>query len=620
MLSEEYIPATATYNYMMKDPLLDWFKYHNHSLCDQLKEVTNKNKKYHSLINSTSKNEYNFTQYMMDQGKEFERKIMKMIIKKFTPDRIREINGEEDPRNPSKFKETKKAMEEGVPIIHSGVLHNHKNKTFGIPDLLIRSDWLKYLVEESPIDKKDEKHNGKYYYVVVDIKFTGLLLRADATHLLNSASFPAYKAQLLIYNWALGQVQDYTPNQVYILGRRWKYTSKGETYTGNKCFEKLGIIDYATIDKEYVTQTKNALKWLNEVRSDDAKNWDISNYPLERWELYPNMCNSHDYPWRAIKENLAKSTGELTSLWMVGPKNRNIALENDICQWTDPDCDAKALGITGEKTSKILNEIIGINQNKKDKIRPKLITNNVGQWKVRDDIEFFVDFETCNGVVTDIKNLPYAKNDTIIFMIGVGYIDPETEKWVYKNFTVDRLTNNEEERICNEFAEFIHDKADEYDIVSPKCYHWSHAENTMWADALERINKDILWSWHWVDLLEVFKEEPIVIKGCMAFGLKEVASAMKKHGFILTSWDKKSSCVDGQSAMIAAIKANNEAKYKNKSMKKISIVKQIIKYNEVDVKVLYEILDYLRKNHVINNKRVRKGEQKNKCNKKYKKR
>lgn len=50
--------------------------------------------------------------------------------------------------------------------------------------------------------------------------------------------------------------------------------------------------------------------------------------------------------------------------------------------------------------------------------------------------------------------------------------------------------------------------------------------------------------WDCLDLLVVFKEEPIVINGCMSFGFKDVADAMKKHAFIKTAWNQKSHCVD----------------------------------------------------------------------------
>lgn len=627
ILDDSWISATSTYNYMMKDPLLDWLKHHYNSL-------VHKHRTYRRVVNKClkeSKSSYNFTAYIMEQGVAFEKKVMKLIIKKFGSERVAEIHGELAPRDPIKVKETLDAMRKGIPIIHSGVLHNPQNKTFGIPDLLIRSDWLNFIVDDVPlahnleiksapkladgpeVDQSGEEKpvlRKKWHYRVVDIKFTGLLLRADAIHLLNSVSFPAYKAQLLIYNWALGYMQGYTPDQVYILGRRWKYTSKGETYTGNACFDKLGIIDYSTSDEEYIEQTENALKWLREVRSDEAADWDILNYPLKRWELYPNMCNAHDYPWHAVKENIADQTKELTNLWMVGPRNRKLALQEGISQWTDKDCTPEVLGITGERTSKILDAIIKINRSDKQKISPKYISNNIGSWKQSDTIEFFVDFETCNGVVSSIKRLPAANTKTIVFMIGVGYIDPITKQWIYRDFTVNRLTFEEEARICCEFSDFILSKSKEHRVKQPRCIHWAQAEDVMWTDAVERHNPISdswkSWMWNWLDLLVVFKEEPIVINGCMSFGLKDVASAMKKHGFIKTSWNKKSVCVDGQSAMIAARKAHNAARDAHTSMKKIPVMKQIIKYNEVDVKVLYEIITYLRKNHLTNIKTSRK--------------
>ena len=120
-------------------------------------------------------------------------------------------------------------MKQGVPIIHSAPLSNKKNKTYGIADLLVRSDYLNQLVDV-PIDLPDgraTKLNTDYYYVVIDIKYQTLKLKSDGLHLLNNNSIRAYKAQTWIYNQALGNIQGYTPSCAYILGRRWNYTSKG---------------------------------------------------------------------------------------------------------------------------------------------------------------------------------------------------------------------------------------------------------------------------------------------------------------------------------------------------------------------------------------------------------
>ena len=294
---------------------------------------------------------------------------------------------------------------------------------------------------------------------------------------------------------------------------------------------------------------------------------------MDRWELYPNMCNSFDSPWHTVKEEMANKNKELTSLWMVGPKNRKLAIESGVYKWTDKNCRPDILGINGIKSGKILSAIIDINQSNKRLISPKYVTNNIGSWKQQGTIEFFVDFETSNGSLSDIKRLPTANTETIVCTIGVGYIDPSTEKWVHKDFSVNRLTFAEEVKICTKFAKFIRNKAKQYKVKTPNCIHWSSAEEIIWSDVMDR-HESISdewksWTWNWLDLLVVFKEEPIVINGCMNFGLKSIAAAMRKHGFIKTGWNKSSSCTDGRSAMVAAYKAHNLACETNVSMKAI---------------------------------------------------
>jgi hypothetical protein len=588
---------------MMKDPFLDWLKHHHGSF-------VHKSRKYRKYVNKAlgeGKTGYNFTSYIMGQGVKFEQKVMKLITKKFTSERVAEIHAELAPRDPRKAAETLEAMLKGVPFIHSGMLCDDKRKTFGIPDLLVRSDWIKFLIQEAPYIVEEVELipsptlRRPWHYRVVDIKFTGLLLRADAAHLLNAASFPAYKSQLLIYNWALESVQGYFPNEVYILGRRWRYTSKGETHVNNTCFDKMGIIDYNGLDQGYLAETTKALAWLRDVTTDEAADWNVTKYPLHRWELYPNMCNSHDHPWHTVKQQIADDAKELTDLWMVGPKNRASALAAGVSQWTDPKCTPAVLGITGEKTSRVLHEILRVNRSKKLTIIPDLIENNLGDWKNPDAIEFFVDFETCNGVVSDIKHLPAAKMNSMVFMIGVGYVDPDSGEWIDRDFTVNRLTFPEEERICQEFSTFIREKAQKHGVEKPRCFHWSPAEDSMWDDVVERhdpiSNEWQPWMWDWVDLLAVFKAEPIVVKGCMSFSLKEVAAAMKQHGFIETEWDKTSVCIDGQSAMVAARAAHKLARESETSMRHLPVMKEILQYNRVDFRAMYEILIYLRNHH-----------------------
>jgi len=73
---------------------------------------------------------------------------------------------------------------------------------------------------------------GTHHYRVVDIKFTGLHLAASG-ELGNGASGLAYKAQLFLYNRALGSAQGLIPPAAFLLGRSWEQGEDG----GRGCFE-----------------------------------------------------------------------------------------------------------------------------------------------------------------------------------------------------------------------------------------------------------------------------------------------------------------------------------------------------------------------------------------------
>lgn len=605
----DWISATKTRNYMLNDPLCDWLEYKN-------KPISNKLDCAAPSTRLTPKNEdsTNFTEFIMSQGIEFEKHIIKMISQKVGKSNLIKIRGEEGPRTKEKVQETLNAILEGIPIIHSGVLHNPLNQTYGIPDLLVRSDWINKLVSSPPYLSEEEIikapiTKGKYHYLVVDIKFSTLDLRSDGIHLLNSHSYPAYKSQLLIYNEALANIQGYKPAKAFILGRKWKYIKNGIKYEGKKCFDKLGCIDYENLDGGYIQKTTEALEWIRDVRDPSSKDWNVSKVPLERKELYPNMSNLQDYPWRQDKEVIATQINEITSLWMMGVKNREVAHAKGIYSWDDKKCTVDKLGcsnIEGSFVRKTLTEILKINKtstkgNPICGVSPKIIRNNLDDWKNLDVLEFYVDFETVNDVITDFSELPLAESIKFISMIGVGYIHPLEERWIYKNFTVDKLTLIEEAKVCNDFCNYIQKVSSTYKVQNPKCIHWAPAESIFWKDALDRhFPKSKKWfaEWDWFDLLKVFKSEPIVIKGCLSFGLKSVSKALKNLGHIQTGWESDSSCLDGQGAIIGAWKAHKQSIKEGVSMKDTQLMKDIADYNESDVKVLYEIITYLRENHI----------------------
>ena len=82
----------------------------------------------------------------------------------------------------------------------------------------------------------------------------------------NTERFPSYKGKLAIYNAAVGLIQGYTPDKSYILGKSWKYTTRGTTEKGYNCFDLLGEINYNDeFDNKYInlnTVIENEAAWF----------------------------------------------------------------------------------------------------------------------------------------------------------------------------------------------------------------------------------------------------------------------------------------------------------------------------------------------------------------------
>ena len=119
-------------------------------------------------------------------------------------------------------------MKYGIPIIFNSVVYNTKNKTFGNPDILIRSDYINSLTH---IPSYINLYNDySFHYKVIDIK--AVRLNFNFNNLIKDDCWSIYyKIQLYIYNEAISEMQGYKSNQTYILGY-------------DDPFYKLGIIDY----------------------------------------------------------------------------------------------------------------------------------------------------------------------------------------------------------------------------------------------------------------------------------------------------------------------------------------------------------------------------------------
>jgi hypothetical protein len=215
-------------------------------------------------------------------------------------------------------------------------------------------------------------------------------------------------------------------------------------------------------------------------------------------------------------------------------------------------------------------------------------------------LEFYVDFETVSDLSDDFINLPEKGGQPLIFMICCGHI--EDGKWIYRDFTVTALSEPEEVRIIQEWTDHMESVRARLSpkTLSPKLIHWSQAETSTlenaYNSAWQRHNKPDWPHLEWFDFLsKVIRAEPVVVRGAMGFGLKAISKALYNHKLIHTSWEDGPT--DGLGAMAGAWWCDRESKRLDLPMSDLPLMNDIVSYNEVDCRVMMEIIRYLRSNH-----------------------
>jgi len=581
------ISASSTRNFFLNDPLIDWLKEYNITSINDVPVM----KKGNSTGIVKYEIEDPFTKFIMEQGNIFEEKIINIIMKLHPVIKVAESY---ESRNPLLFKKTIEYMKQGKPIIYQGILHNYKNKTYGAPDLMIRSDYLnKFIGYDLYNDKSTSpKLNVNWHYVIVDIKHSKITLNSDGIHIRNQDSIPAYKGQLLVYTQALNEIQGTNTMKAFIMGKKYEYECKKVRFEINDLLNKLGTIDYAEFDKIYVSKLNEAIEWIKSVRQ-EGNTWKLLPIPSKD-ELFPNMKNDRDGAIGKVKKELATEIHEITSITYCGVDKRKTAFAAGIYGWNDERCTTKNLGFSEGKISKRIDGILNINRQSDILVAPSKINYNTLEWRTRkpNEMEFFLDYETMNsnfGRISVEKTVEY-ENFNFIFMVGIGYTNKNNE-WEYKSFIAEEKTKSSEKLMLDNFWKFVNEKVKEYGKEESIFIHWSQAEKIAYGKSqgrhLNLPEKKLL------DLYEVFINEPITVKGALDYSLKSITKAMYKYNLISTIWDSLSPCANGLNAMLLAHQCYDT----NKKVSDMNTMKEIEKYNEIDCKSMWDILKYLRTNH-----------------------
>ena len=540
------ISATKTRNYLLNDPLIDWLEMYG-----KTEGFVKKSPQYLTTI--------------FKDGIDFEKKIMKIIFERFDGQYISITKGNYQKR----ICYTKNAMNNGIPIIYQGVVENSLNNSFGIPDLIVRVDFLNKLMNNEIVSSIALSSNPVYAssYCIIDIKHSTIhLVKSDKT-IYNSRRIQPYKGQIIIYSEALAELQNgYVPPFAYILGRRTKISN-----TFYEPFDYLGVVDLHGKDASVVIEAHRAIRWRQELQC-HGSTWPV--WGPHRWEMAPNMCNQYK-AWEDVKYKLAYHQGEITLLLKAGFNDRNKLWKDGVCSWRSRRFNSKLLKAS-VKHQALLTQALEVNRTDYQNFLPMRININrkiksFQDWQGKTKcLELYIDFETANDS---------------IFLIGMGY--ENTGQWQFEYFIADTLDKKGESQVVRQWLARIKQIQNGREPI--RFIHWGYAERNNYKNALQRHNiRDI--TVEWVDLYKFFLEIPISIRGSFRYGLKDIATSLHAMKYIQTIWKGS---MDGLSVTIAVKKIELS---ENKRLIEEPIMTNIIDYNEVDCKVLWEILHFVRNN------------------------
>lgn len=236
-------------------------------------------------------------------------------------------------------------------------------------------------------------------------------------------------------------------------------------------------------------------------------------------------------------------------------------------------------------------------------LTPTVIQADRGIWYPKPKLEFFVDFETFSNLNGKPEQMPIWAGPAIIFMIGCGH--EEDGEWQFQSWIAEEETEQAELAILE--AWLAHMEATRkrlgVQVGRPLVHHWSNKEVDDLKKAGERHRREFLAQVNLYDLLKhVFKAGNVKVRGVRGHSLKPVTRALHEAKEIETTW-MEGAVSDGMAALAAGWHCYAEAKRSGIPAAEVCalngspLMKQILDYNEVDCKAMWEILRYIRTNH-----------------------
>ena len=547
-------------NYLINDPILDYFNIHEND--------------YHKDDISYYKN------YIIKESNDYKFKFFKKIIE------ISELNI----LIQNNIQETIQKIKNNIPLIIQGILFDENEKLLISCDIIIKYKLFRKLfpkIINIPFHLLLKKND----YLLINISYSTVNFNIDLKNIHNDNLIFYKKCKLYSFQKIFNQYTKYKSYN-FIMAKEYKYK--------NILLSKKEFIGFVSINDKIKYKIKNARNWIHYLKENNHK---IQLYPEPSCnELYPNM-NHNESEWENEKLKLANEIKEITLIWKISYDQRCGFLDKNIKCWDDP----KLLNeLKNTKNKNIQEKIIHINQQNDILISPRISISNdfkkillKSKYDLFFDIESFLSFDEKNGLFDDI----IKKKDPILAIIGLIH----NEK--YKDFTIQDFTIQSEKKIIHNFANFLHYLSNKNNTIASNStiaeqnnnaneiiniYHWGQAELNYFKYINENYPLISFHKFNLINVLDYFRTEPIIIQGIFNFGLKSIGSALYKHKFIKTTWNKNDNGLE------TMIRFKEICIHHNRliPLKRYVEVKEIIEYNRIDCQVLYEIVDLLRNKYI----------------------
>ncbi len=473
---------------------------------------------------------------------------------------------------------TQRCINDGVDVIYNPMLMSNKNNIYCKVPVIVKAKVVDILFKENTTNTTFSRRQMNHYVVLNKVSKTLKYIK-NGTELSQDLKHRNYIQRNLFATYMLNEMQNFNMDTSLIVGNKWFYIQDKKTYTGMSN-EKIAVICHELNNQIELTKYR---KWLEEIINQKDK------YICHKDQEYmPYYSKNENNEWSEYKKQLLESKRDVSLLYGIGRKTRALLNNHGVYSWDDNRLmeilnneDALKIFKINKKDANIMKHIITFNTSDNEHyIIPREI-KNVDNWFKEDSLEFYVDFETSNDFLGDIN---------MIYMIGM-YCKLPNGKFEYHAFFADNLILHDERVVMNQWLNKMNELKQRFNVTyNPKIYCWSKAEfnfiNAYNRRHMENVKVNLC------DMLDVIKKEIILIKGNIyGFSIKDVVKYMYKHKMISRNY--KLACSSGDLSIISAINY-----YKHDDQKEYQ---DLIKYNETDCIVMFDIIDYLRKYYSDNN-------------------